>query len=152
MDKKGGVSVRKIKLIIDSNLDHVSFIGTAINKLCSLISHPDVEPYQIQLCVEEAVINSIKHAYGKEAGHEVEVVFTLYPDRLILEVCDTGRPMDQDTLKQANLSSLTVDPNNPGSIPEGGRGLGIMKEIMDTVVYKTDKGKNCLIMMKKTGN
>ena len=139
---------KRIKLIIESKLENVSLISMAINKLCSLIHLSDVESYQIELCVAEALNNSIIHAYGREAGHEVEVVFTLYGDRLILDVCDTGKAMDQSYLKKANISSFENDPNDLDNIQETGRGLAIIKEVMDSVVYETKDGKNCLTMKK----
>ncbi len=140
---------KRIKLIIESKLENVSLISMAINKLCSLSHLSDVESCQIELCVVEALNNSIIHAYGREAGHEVEVVFTLYGDRLILDVRDTGKAMDQSYLKKAKISSFENDSNDLDNIQESGRGLAIIKECMDSVVYETKDGKNCLTMMKK---
>jgi len=140
---------KRIKLIIESQLENVALIGITINKLCSLISLADIESYQIELCVVEAVTNSIKHAYGNEAGQDVEVVFTLYTDRLTLDVCDTGKSMDQRIMNEKNVSSLEVDPDNIASMSEGGRGIAIIKEIMDTVAYKSEKRKNVLTMTKR---
>ena len=145
-DRKEGY--KRIKLVIDSNLGDVSLIGIAINRLCSSIPLSGTDSYQIELCVVEAVNNSIEHAYGNEKGHEVEVVFTLYPDRLIIDVCDTGKPMDQECMEQKDVSPLEIDPNDLGNLAEQGRGLPIIKEIMDSMTYKTEGGKNCLTLIK----
>jgi len=141
---------KRIKLSIESKLENVSLIGVAINKLCSLIPLSDVESYQIELCAVEALNNSIIHAYGREENHEVAVFFTLYSDRVTLEVCDTGKPMDQDCWKKANISQFENDSNDLDNIQERGRGLAIIKEVMDSVVYETKDGENCFSMMKKT--
>ena len=140
---------KRIKLSIESKLENVSLIGMAINKLCSLTPLSDVESYQIEFCAVEAVNNSIIHAYGREAGHEVEVVFTLYGDMFILDVYDTGKAMDQSYLKKANISSFENDPNDLDNIPESGRGLAVIKETMDSMTYETKDGKNCFTMTKK---
>lgn len=145
-DRKEGY--KRIKLVIDSNLEDVSLIGIVINKLCSSIPLSDTDSYQIELCVVEAVNNSIEHAYRNEKGHEVEVVFTLYPDRLIVDVCDTGKPMDQECMEQKDPSPLEIDPNDLDNIAEQGRGLPIIKEIMDSMTYKTESGKNYLTLIK----
>jgi len=141
---------KRIKFCIESKLENVSLIGVAINKLCSLIPLSDAEAYRIELCAVEAVNNSIIHAYGDDATHEVEVIFTLYSDRVTLEVCDTGTPMDQDCLKKATILPFENDSNGLDNVQEGGRGLPIIKEVMDSVVYETKDGKNCFTMMKKT--
>jgi anti-sigma regulatory factor (Ser/Thr protein kinase) len=142
------MNFKRIKFIIESNLENVPLVGLAVNKLCSLISLSDTESYQIELCAVEAVTNCIKHAYGNRPGNEVEIIFTLYPERLTLEVCDTGIPMDQKTISKKSVSSLEV-ADNLTNIPESGRGLDIIKRIMDRVIYKTKDGKNCLLMIKE---
>lgn len=140
---------KRIKLIIESKLENVPLIGITINKLSSLIFLSDIESYKIELCVVEAVTNSIIHAYGNEAGQDVEVVFTLYADRLTIDVCDIGNPLDQNIMNKKNVSSLDVDLDDIANLPEGGRGIAIIKEIMDTVSYKSEKRKNVLTMAKR---
>jgi serine/threonine-protein kinase RsbW len=140
---------KQIKFTIESNLKNVFLIGLAVNKISSHIGLNELESYRLELCVVEAVNNAIIHAYDKEAGNKVEVVFNIYPDRLVLDVYDTGKPMQGNLLEQKDISSLEFEPGDLDSIPEGGRGIAIMKEIMDSMDYKTEDGKNCLTMTKK---
>lgn len=134
---------RRIKLTIDSNLENVSLIATTLNKLCSLIPLSDVESYQIEACVVEAVNNAIEHAYRNERGHEVKVLFTIYPNKLVIDVCDIGR-----TMKEENKQYLDFDPNDIKNLPESGMGLFIINSIMDGLTYRTRKGRNILTMTK----
>ena len=147
-DTGKGKGFRRIKLVIDSRLENVSLIGLIINKLCSSIPLSDTESYQVELCVVEAANNSIEHAYGMEQGHEVEVIFTLHSDRLIVDVCDTGKPMEKEYIEQNDVSLLEIDPNDIDNVAEQGRGIPIMKHIMDTMTYKTERGRNCLTLTK----
>ena len=140
---------KKIKFIIDSNLENLSLIGLVVNKLCSLVPFSELEADRIELCVLEAMTNSIKHAYGNRPGHEVEVTFCLCPEKLTLDVCDTGISMPRELFEQKDISALKINPDNIVGIPKSGRGLAIIKEIMNEVAYKTEEGKNCLIMIKR---
>jgi serine/threonine-protein kinase RsbW len=140
---------KQIKLTIDSSLKNVFLVGLAVHKICSYLGFNELESYQLELCVVEAVNNVIIHSYGKEAGHEVEVHFKLYSDMLAIDVCNTGKTMERDLLEKRNLSSLQFDPDDLGSIPEGGMGMGFINEIVDSTDYKTGGGKNCLTMTKK---
>ncbi len=142
---------KEIKLIIDSKLEDVALVGREVNKLCSAAGCPLLEASDVELCVVEAVTNSIEHAYKLKAGHKVEVAFAIYSDELIVGVCDTGEPMDPKLLEEKGPSSFLFDPDNLESIPEGGRGLAIIKEIMDSVNYTSKEGKNCFTMKKKLG-
>ncbi len=140
---------RKIVFAIESDMKNVSLIGMTINKLCSLIPFSEAEAYQVELCVVEAVNNCIEHAYGNQRGHQVEVVFALETDKLVIDVCDTGKSMDEKAIEKVDVSQLNIDPDNFHTMAEQGRGLPIMKQIMDTITYNTnDDGKNCLTLIK----
>jgi len=134
---------RKITLAIDSNLENVPLVAATINKLCSFIRLSDLASYQIEVCVVEAVNNAIKHAYRNEGGHEVEVVITLHQNKLIVDICDQGR-----TMKQESKTFLDFDPSDLKNLPEGGMGLFIINSIMDELNYRTCRGKNTLTMTK----
>ncbi len=139
---------KETRLVIDSELKNVSLVGRAINELCSNIPSSHLSPYEIELCVVEAVNNCIEHAYGKEKGHEVEVRLTVHQDRFVVDICDTGQPMDPQRLERAKLSILETDHEDLDTIAEEGRGLPIIKKIMDTVVYESKSGRNRLSMTK----
>ena len=139
---------KEIKIVINSDLKNVSLVGMAISALCPLIARPHISAPDIELCVVEAVNNCIEHAYEKEKGHEIEVLFRLYQDRLVIVICDMGKSMGQNCLAQADRSVLETDPDHIDTIAEQGRGLAIIKEIMDVVDYETKDGKNCLSLTK----
>jgi anti-sigma regulatory factor (Ser/Thr protein kinase) len=139
---------KEIRLIIDSDLKNVSLVGKAVKELCTLVSRALISPDDMELCVVEAVNNCIEHAYGKEKGHRVEVDFSLGRDRLVVDICDTGKPMDARLLEQSNSAILEMDQDHLDAIAEQGRGLPIIREIMDSVVYETKSGKNRLSLTK----
>ena len=144
------MGIRSVKFTIDSNLENVSLIGMSVNKLCSSTSFSDIDSFNIELCVVEAVTNSIKHSCSGEPGHEVKVVFTLTQKDVILDICDTGAcSMGPEVLDKAVIEPPGDDVIDIEGIAEGGRGLGIIKEIMDSVIYKSEKGENCLTFIKK---
>jgi len=136
-------NAKSIKLILDSNLEDVFLVGLAIRGICSYAPLGEVVAYQVEVCIVEAVNNAIKHAYGGEAGHEVEIGIAIQMDRIVFEVCDTGAgaiPLE--------ARKMPFDPEDLESIPEGGMGLQIIHDVMDEVSYvKTDLG-NALRMSK----
>jgi serine/threonine-protein kinase RsbW len=140
---------RRIKLIIDSNLEDVQLVSNAINRLCTLGPLTDVEVFQIELAVVESVNNVIKHAYKNERGHEVEIIFTLYANRVTFDVCDGGRSMDPKYRMGVDNSPLEFDPTELNMLPEGGLGLAIIREVMDDVAYISCHGKNTLTLTKR---
>jgi serine/threonine-protein kinase RsbW len=143
------MDLKRVTFIIDSDMKNVPLIGMSVNRLCRAASFSTIEAFNIELCVVEAVTNSIRHCYRGKAGHEVKVVLTLTQEDIVLDICDIGPPMESDMLDKAVIQRPAGDDYDIESIPEGGRGLGIMREIMDSVVYRSEKGENCLTLRKK---
>lgn len=143
------MAVKKIKLIIDSNMKNVYLVNAAIEALCSLVNFSRNKSFGIKLSVAEAVNNSIIHAYAKEPGHEVEIIFSLYPDRLVLKVCDTGKQMNPEILSDTIKSDEFTKDDDIEDMATGGRGILIINKMMDSVKYETKNNKNCFIMTKK---
>lgn len=135
--------VGAITLAIDSRVENVFLVGLAVNKICASIPLSEQAAYEAEVSVVEAVNNVIKHAYGNEAGHTVEVVVTVGTGAVTFEVCDTGRP-----LERLEVRLPPVDSDDYESLPEGGRGLYIMHAFSDQVRYDRSGGRNVLTLVK----
>jgi len=140
---------KRITFIIESIMENAPLIGMSVNRLCLAASFSTMEAFNIELCVVEAITNSIRHCYGGKGGHEVKVVLTFTQEDIVLDICDIGPPMEPDILDKAAIQCPDVDDYDIESLAEGGRGLGIIKEIMDSVVYRSLNGENCLTLKKK---
>jgi serine/threonine-protein kinase RsbW len=140
---------KRIKLVIDSNLENVQLVSNVINRLCTLGPLTDQEIFHIELAVVESLNNVIKHAYSSERGHEVEIIFTLYANRVTLDVCDVGKTMDCKYENRTDQSPLEFDPTELNMLPEKGLGLAIIREVMDDVAYSSSHDKNTLTLTKR---
>jgi serine/threonine-protein kinase RsbW len=140
---------RRIKLVIDSNIEDVKMVSTIINRLCTFGQLTDIEIFQIELAVVESVNNVIQHAHNNECGHEVKITFALYANRVTLDVCDMGSTMDLKHRIQVEKSPLEFDPTELNMLPEGGLGLAIIREVMDDVTYSSRHDKNTLTLTKR---
>jgi len=143
------MSAKKITLSIESQIHNVPLVSAAVYKLCSLIPFSDKDAHETELCVTEAVVNSIKHAYQDEPDHTVGVTFCLLASELVIEVRDSGKSMDLDLLKEKRDAALKFDSSDIENLPESGRGLAIIQSYMDEVHYKVKDNGNYLTMKKK---
>jgi serine/threonine-protein kinase RsbW len=82
---------------------------------------------RILISVTEAVNNGIVHGNRLQADKRVHVVCSVCPDRLVFSVRDEGAGFDPedvpDPLQEENL------------LKEGGRGIHIIRSLMDSVVF-----------------
>ena len=136
--------VRTVTLRVESRLDHVELLVRAVRALCATSGVPARECAQIELALDEAVNNVIRHAYRLEPGHPVEVVFTVTGDEFTIDVVDEGSPMPERP-----APTLDFDPADIAGLPEGGMGLFIIHSVMDRVEYASRGGRNALSMTRR---
>ena len=134
----------QVRFLIESNLNEISLVGITVHALCSAIPLSDVDSYQIEMCVVEAVNNAIEHAYNNSAGKPIEIKVLIDIDKISLMVRDEGCPMHA----QGEAPALEYDPDDLDTLPEGGMGLYLIDSVMDEVLYQTDAGSNTLTMIK----
>lgn len=131
-----------ITLAIDSQLDHVVLVGLSVRAVATAFGLTGEAIDAVELCVVEAVNNSIEHAYGEVPGQRVEVTLCAAGGVLRMTVRDRGRRMDW-AAACARADAYAADPS-----AEGGRGIFIIRSLMDAVDYHSSGGLNELTLVK----
>lgn len=126
---------QRLTLTIESRLEDVPLLGTLVNALCCFVKLSATARNQVEVCVVEAVNNSIQHAYHGEAGHLVEVAVSLPPESLVFDIFDSGTSADPSAMHADHCGALKLSLDQPQAIAESGRGLAIMQAFMDSMEY-----------------
>ncbi|NPV01338.1 MAG: ATP-binding protein [Brevinematales bacterium] len=98
--------------------------------------------FDLCLAIEESLINIFKHSYPDNRG-QVELRVKFEPDKIVIRVSDygaKGRSFNYD-------EQLKKTPESEFS--ESGRGMMIIKKIIDDIKYSTDNDRNTLLLIKK---
>lgn len=98
---------------------------------------------QINTVLTEALVNAITHANAADPAKEVIVRLTVTGRVLAIQVFDSGEGFD--------LNRVTEHFSEQGLLDEKGRGLSIIRNLMDSVVYRKADGGNVLEMKKSLG-
>lgn len=94
----------------------------------------------LKLALTEACTNSVRHAYDGGSG-TVEIVYELYPDKLVVVVADQGEGFTYD---------LDANDNGDGELTEGGLGIAIIDALADELeIAPRDHGGASLRFVKK---
>jgi len=134
---------RAIRLTIDSRIENIPLVGMAANQICAAAALSEIERGKIELCLVEAVTNSIEHAYEMRADQLVEVELELHDDRIVIRVADHGLP-----LPSLEPPRRELDPDDHANLPEGGMGLFIINSMMSEATYHSEDGRNVLQLVK----
>lgn len=101
----------------------------------------------IEIALNEAVNNAIKHGNNNKVLVRLKV---LKNGKLIIRVKDKGTGFDvYETVRKSNEENLLNDINY-SILKESGRGLFIIQQVMDKIIFN-NKG-NDVILVKKMKN
>lgn len=136
--------IDSIKLSISSDIENMAEYMGVIRLTTSAISNKiglnidDID--DIKVSIGEACTNIIKHGIVGKKG-DIDINYSLYPDRLTISVKDKGNGFDIKDIKEPNIEELN----------ESGLGIFIIKSLMDQVdIISTEDGTE--IKMTKIKN
>ncbi len=98
--------------------------------------------YYINLVITESVINTITHANACDPDKMVHLSIGIEHDELVIRVFDEGEGFDINN----------VPPPDFEGLEEGGRGVFLIRAIMDSVNYRKMGTENVLEMRKSLKN
>lgn len=95
--------------------------------------------FAIQLALEEALTNAVKHGNCCDPDKTVTIRFRVTPERAVIIVRDEGPGFEPETVP---------DPTHPDRLPlPNGRGIMLLRAYMDEIEYR-DHGRE-LYMVKR---
>lgn len=94
--------------------------------------------YHINLVLTEAMVNAIKYANAEDPDKMVHIMITIADSELTIRVYDNGQGFDINSIPPPDFEKLE----------DRGRGVFIIKSIMDSVRYRKIDGGNVLEMSK----
>ncbi|MBD3170666.1 MAG: SpoIIE family protein phosphatase [candidate division Zixibacteria bacterium] len=98
----------------------------------------------MQLAIEEACSNIIRHAYLLGEG-TIHLVINIEKKKLVITLIDTGRSFEFNRDETPNLDKYVKTGR------KGGLGLYLIRKVMDEVDYNQVEGENHLRMVKYLG-
>jgi serine/threonine-protein kinase RsbW len=95
--------------------------------------------YHINLVLTEAMTNAIKYGRADEPDTMVHIVINITNDEIVIKVKDFGQGFDINHIPPPNFDGLE----------DRGRGIFLIRSLMDTVCYIKGCEGNILVMVKK---
>jgi serine/threonine-protein kinase RsbW len=136
-----------LEITIPNETRYLSLIGKIGENVATGLDHYEGDREnladQINTVLTEALANAIEHANIADPAKEVVVRINISDKELAIRVFDNGQGFD---LNRVSVPSFDLD-----LLDEKGRGLFIIRSLMDSVVYKKTNGGNVLEMKKSLG-
>jgi serine/threonine-protein kinase RsbW len=140
----------RLVLVIDSDLDEMTLVALAVNRICLHVGLDEAHASQVELCVVEAVTNVIRHAYHGRRGQKVSIAISTSTKQIHIEVSDNGTCIPAHLVEKLIRGTRVVEAEacDRASLAESGRGLQIIHDLMDEVAYTSENGLNRLQLTK----
>lgn len=123
----GAHNVRTIELEIPNDVGEIERVVELVRHECKAMKFAERQiMLNVPVALTEALSNAILRGNRDDPAKRVRVVARVSRSALIVEVTDEGGGFD--------LDACTVDPTTPDQIiEEDGRGLFLMRKLMDSV-------------------
>lgn len=133
-------------LVLKNDIHEVSKLSSFMKSVTEKINLEASLSRQLRLAVEEAVVNVIDYAYPNEKNGEVEVCMMFNGQSLKIIITDSGVPFDPTAKEKADTTLSAEDRQI------GGLGILLVRELMDSINYEREEGKNILTLTKTIHN
>jgi len=137
------VDQRQLDVRIPSDVQYIEAIVEQVVLRCAARSFPRRHlALNIPVALTEALSNAILRGNNDDTSRSVHVRADIDASRLVLEVRDEGTGFD--------LDACTEDPTTPDNLlREDGRGLFLMRRLMDHVERFTDGGNVVRLTLRR---
>jgi serine/threonine-protein kinase RsbW len=133
----------QVDIRVPNQTRYLSLIGKIgediANELYKFRGDRETLAYHINLVLTEAMVNAIRHANAGDPDKMVQIIIFITNDELVIQVHDSGQGFDINAIPEPDTETLV----------ESGRGIFLIKALMDTVCYRNVNGGNVLEMTKK---
>mgnify|MGYP000544127875 CR=1 FL=1 len=126
-----------------ASLENLHEMLNFVRKAAKKIGFSDADFVKIELAVEEALVNIIKHGYPEKPGTISISCDSTKEDCLQIEIRDQGIPYNP--LAHVKLSDHDFARKNQRV---GGYGVFFILKIMDEIKYERENDSNILILTK----
>ncbi len=132
------------RLRIPSQTDNLEIIRFFVGKVAHKVGFSEDDIGKIELAVDEACTNVMKHAYKEDiTDKSLDVAVKIDYQKLTLVVTDHGKGFDPKKIRIPDMKEYLAE------LRVGGLGIYLMKTLMDEVDYDIKPGVRNQVRMVK---
>ncbi len=122
----------KLQISIPSQTRYLSLIGRISENLTKEVFQPQYNrekiAQEINTVLTEAIVNTIKHDCKSALDGDIRISISIEENELLIRFFDSGKGFDINSIPKLNFDNDLFE--------ECGRGIHIIRTLMDSVVYR----------------
>jgi len=136
-----------MEIVVPNQTRYLSMIGkigeNMVRELDRFKGDREALAHHLNVVLTEAMVNAIKHANAADPNKEIQIRISVSDKEICIKVYDSGQGFD--------LTSVPEPSFEADQLGEKGRGIFIIRSLMDSVEYKKTTDGNVLEMKKTLG-
>jgi serine/threonine-protein kinase RsbW len=132
-----------VDIVVPNKKRYLSLIGNIAEEVVRALANyggdRDALAFHLNLVLTEAMVNAIEHSAPTDSEHTVRVCIFIEDEDLCVRVYDYGQGFDIDV----------IPTPAPDDLSERGRGIFLIRSLMDVVKYRRTDAGNVLEMHKR---
>ena len=131
---------KKAIVVVPASIKAVKSVRCVLKNFLSANGVKDENAmYDLGLALSEALVNVIEHTYKFDSSKSISCTFEMNENILEMRIRDFGPKVEMEKLKPRPLSQPR----------EGGLGLYLIRNLVDSWKYKDVCKGNCLVLRRK---
>ncbi|MHC1708669.1 MAG: ATP-binding protein [Bacteroidales bacterium] len=118
-----------ISFTIPNKIEYIDITQFFVREVARSIGFMGTSLNQIDIAIEEAVSNVMKHAYDAEESKTFEIICQKIPDGIKIILKETGMPFDPNRIARFNITK------NIGELSTEGLGIYMIQKVMDDLTF-----------------
>ena len=136
-------STAEYNLKIPSQTENLELIREFISNITTKVGFDSEDVNKIELAVDEACTNVIKHAYEKDEKQSIDIAIKIDYYKITIIITDRGKGFDTNKIKTPDMKEYLAE------MRVGGLGIYLMYSLMDEIDFDIKPGiKNQVKMVK----
>ena len=133
-------------LTLPNDVQAVPKLAEFVDIVCETVGFDMGTAMKMNLAIEEAVVNVMNYAYPADVKGTVNIDAKASAEWVKFIISDSGAPFDP-TAKAEVDTTLSAEERGIG-----GLGIHLIRQIMDSINYEREDGRNVLTLIKKLKN
>ncbi|MBR7027659.1 MAG: SpoIIE family protein phosphatase [Bacteroidales bacterium] len=129
-------------LVLHNDIQQIPQLAGFVETIASEMKLEQTMAMGLNLALEEAVTNVILYAYPEGSDGLVDIEAIMRKGQLDFIITDSGMPFDPTQRPEVDINASLE------ARPIGGLGIHLVRQLMDSVSYRREDGKNILTLIK----
>lgn len=123
-------NLESISFTIPNKYDYLDIAQKFVYEVAKKIGFKEKSLIQIDIAIEEAVTNIMKHAYDAEESKTFDIICQKIPEGIKITLKETGMPFDPDSIAKFNITKDIKDLSTEGL------GIYMIQKVMDDLSFR----------------